>query len=116
MRSICPAKVANGDHGDVGDLENPGDRIKPMDDERQLTRLCQIPTKTLDWVWPGYLAVGAITDVSGDPGEGKSRIAYDIVSRVTNARRGKPSAELLQEKYAALDAACQAEAETPAVG
>jgi hypothetical protein len=58
-----------------------------MSNERTLVRLDQIQPRTTQWLWPGYLALGAITDLSGDPGQAKSHLAYDIVARVT---RGRP--------------------------
>ena len=57
-----------------------------MNEWRTLTRLSQVPEKPLEWIWPGYLAVGTITDCSGDPGSAKSRIAYDLVTRITTGQ------------------------------
>ena len=57
-----------------------------MNEERKLVRLSEIPQKVLNWIWPGYLAIGAISDLSGDPGGGKSRIAYDLTTRITTGQ------------------------------
>ena len=35
----------------------------------------------IDWEWPGYLALGKITLIGGDPDMGKSQIAIDCGSR-----------------------------------
>lgn len=35
------------------------------------------------WIWPRYLPAGKLTVLAGDPGLGKSTIAIDLVSRVT---------------------------------
>lgn len=35
------------------------------------------------WIWPKYLPAGKLTVLAGDPGLGKSSIAIDLVSRVT---------------------------------
>lgn len=57
-----------------------------MSDERRLVRLSQVQPKPLKWIWPGYIPVGAIVDFSGDPGAGKSRVAYDLTARVTTGQ------------------------------
>src|SRR5580765_2433576 len=35
------------------------------------------------WIWPKYLPAGKLTVLAGDPGLGKSSIAVDLVSRIT---------------------------------
>ena len=60
--------------GNLGDLASGGQKNQ-MCHEQRLVRLTEVQPKPLSWVWPGYLAVGAITDFSGDPGAGKSWIA-----------------------------------------
>jgi archaellum biogenesis ATPase FlaH len=35
------------------------------------------------WIWPKYLPAGKLTVLAGDPGLGKSSIAIDLVSRIT---------------------------------
>lgn len=52
-------------------------------EERHLTRLSNVELEDIQWVWPGRLAEGAIANLSGDPGEAKSRITYDLAARVT---------------------------------
>lgn len=58
-----------------------------MSHERRLVRLTEVKEKTQEWVWAGRIPVGAITDLSGDPAQAKSRITYDLAARVT---RGRP--------------------------
>lgn len=57
-----------------------------MTGERRLVRLSEVEQKPLNWLWPGYLAIGTISNLSGDPGGGKSRIAYDIAARVSTGQ------------------------------
>jgi hypothetical protein len=57
-----------------------------VNDERKLVRLSEVAERPLTWVWPGYVAAGAITDLSGDPAAGKSRIAYDLTARITTGQ------------------------------
>ncbi len=57
-----------------------------MGNERQLIRCSQVEPKPLEWLWPGYLAVGALHDFSGDPGQGKSRVCYDLAARLSSGQ------------------------------
>ena len=54
--------------------------------ERRLVRLSEVSEKSLTWIWLGYLPIGAIADLSGDPGTGKSRITYDLAARITSGQ------------------------------
>jgi putative DNA primase/helicase len=58
-----------------------------MSSERKLVRLTEVEQKAVEWLWQGYLPAGAITDLSGDPAQAKSRGSYDLAARVT---KGKP--------------------------
>jgi len=68
--------------GDVGDV---GEEVH-VTFGRELVRLSEIVPKSIEWVWQGFLPVGAITDLSGDPGEAKSRITYDLTARITTGQ------------------------------
>lgn len=46
-----------------------------------------IKTKPVEWLWYPYIPFGKITVIQGDPGEGKSTVALNLVSRLT---RGTP--------------------------
>lgn len=43
--------------------------------------LADIEAKPVEWFWEHYLPAGAITDISGDPNEGKSTLLIDLVAR-----------------------------------
>lgn len=43
-----------------------------------------IKHKNIDWLWYPYIPLGKLTVIQGDPGEGKSTLVLDIVSRLTN--------------------------------
>lgn len=58
-----------------------------MSNDRRLVRLTEVTEKTQEWVWAGRIPAGAITDLSGDPAQAKSRITYDLAARLT---RGRP--------------------------
>ena len=57
-----------------------------MDNERKLIRLTEVEDKKTEWLWEGYLPLGAITDLSGDPAQAKSRIGYDLTARVSSGK------------------------------
>lgn len=62
-----------------------------MNDEQELyirpRPMDTIAPEPIRWVWKGRLAEGMITDMTGDPGLGKSTILMDLVARVTTGRR-----------------------------
>jgi hypothetical protein len=48
-----------------------------------LIRLSDVVAEDISWTWPGRLARGKKTLLAGDPGQGKSSIAYDAAARIT---------------------------------
>jgi hypothetical protein len=60
----------------------------------------------VNWLWPGYVAFGALTVFDGDPGLGKSTIAADWAARLTTGR-AMPGAERASEPAAVLLASCE---------
>lgn len=51
-----------------------------------LTRVADVEAKAIDWIWPGRIAVGKLSIVSGDPGLGKSFATMDWAARVSQGR------------------------------
>lgn len=54
----------------------PSDRV-------DMIPLSEVKPEPVRWLWPGHLAIGKLTLVSGDPGLGKSLMTVDIAARVT---------------------------------
>ena len=50
-----------------------------------IERADQVTMKQQRWLWPKRIPLGSITTFAGIPGEGKSLVVADIVSRVTQA-------------------------------
>ena len=48
------------------------------------TRLSTVTPQAVDWLMPGFLAVGKPTMLAGDPGLGKSTLVIDWAARLTN--------------------------------
>src|SRR5262249_30884601 len=47
--------------------------------------------KTVTWLWPGRIAVGALTNVVGLPDQGKTLLFCDVVARVTSGAPMPPA-------------------------
>ena len=50
-------------------------------------RVADVARERVTWLWPGYLPVGKVVVLDGDPGLGKSTLTADLAARVTV---GKP--------------------------
>jgi hypothetical protein len=50
-----------------------------------IQRLDEVPIEAIEWLWPGYIALGKLTVLQGDPGLGKSSLTLDLAARVTAA-------------------------------
>jgi len=60
----------------------PGSVEPPSPAAPVLVRLSDVVAESINWTWPGRLARGKKTLVAGDPGQGKSSIAY-AAARIT---------------------------------
>lgn len=79
----------------VEDVESEGVQIDfPGDDDylvkelvyAKVKRASQIEPQPITWLWEGWIPYGAITLLDGNPGEGKSTLAADLISRVSSGR------------------------------
>lgn len=43
--------------------------------------MADVKAKPVTWFWEPYIPAGAVSDLSGDPNEGKSTIAIDLIAR-----------------------------------
>lgn len=48
-----------------------------------VVRLADVQPERVRWLWPGYLPLGKLVTVDGDPGAGKSTLCLDLAARVT---------------------------------
>src|SRR5262249_41661169 len=59
----------------------------PMSRELSVVRrLADVQSEKVTWLWPGRLALGKLTILSGDPGLGKSFLSLDIAARLTTGQ------------------------------
>ena len=48
-----------------------------------LRPLSELKPQPVEWFWPGYLAVGSLAILDGDPAQGKSLVTLDLAARIT---------------------------------
>ena len=58
-----------------------GENILPV----TLTRLSDVEPERVSWLWQGYLPVGKLVRLDGDPSLGKSSLSDDIAAKITTA-------------------------------
>lgn len=68
---------------------------KPIIATPLLTRLSDVVSRPVEWLWPGRFAIGKLTLIAGDPGLGKSFVTLDIAARISTGtpwpdRRAEP--------------------------
>jgi hypothetical protein len=49
-------------------------RVRPMSD---------VEARPVEWLWPGWIPLGKVTVLDGDPGLGKSTLLFDLAARVS---------------------------------
>jgi putative DNA primase/helicase len=57
-----------------------------------LTRVSDVLSREVSWLWPNRIALGKVTVLAGPPGLGKSQFSIDAAARVTTGR-GWPNGE-----------------------
>lgn len=71
---------------DVSDLLDAGynlDHLLPLEEAQPLPviKSTNVRVRKVDWVWPSYFPRGKLSTLEGDPGDGKSTLTIDLVSR-----------------------------------
>ena len=54
--------------------------------QAKVVRLCDVPPERVEWLDKGYVPLGKITGLIGNPGLGKSTLALDYIARYTTGR------------------------------
>lgn len=63
-------------------------------DNIEVVNLDSVTAETVSWLWQGYIPLGKLTLIDGDPGLGKSLFSTDLASRLTTGQPmpdGSPS-------------------------
>ncbi len=86
-------------------VENKAENNKESKVVRYLTGKDLLALPEIEWLWPGYIPIGHITLVVGQPGSGKSAFAQDLTHRLEQVR-GWPcgSPNIIYSKTLWLDA------------
>ena len=68
----------------VADTRNkPDTRTRPAAPRAIITRLGDIESRPISWLWPGRIALGKLTLIAGDPGLGKSLITASLAAIIS---------------------------------
>jgi hypothetical protein len=51
-----------------------------------LTLLSEISPEPVEWLWKGYIPLGEITILEGDPGTNKSSVIIDLAARLSRGQ------------------------------
>ena len=74
-------------HGkDVSDLLDAGYSLEELDplsetDDLAAYVAANVRTRKIEWAWRNYMAIGKLSIVEGDPGDGKSVLTVDLAAR-----------------------------------
>lgn len=79
----APAKGDAADYkGDVSELFKTAVEYQPPRSKRGSVVKHTKP-KSVPWLWPGYLPLGKLCDLQGDPGQGKSAVTASLAAIVS---------------------------------
>ena len=54
--------------------------------ERLLTLYSEVQSTDVRWLWYPFIAIGKITLLQGDPGDGKSTMMMNLIAELFNRR------------------------------
>lgn len=86
-RSTIGRQNSKGTNGDDRKQAVPVDGVDLTQSSRSPIVVCMsdVEAKPIDWLWPGRIALGKLTGIAGNPGEGKSIFSLDLAARVSTA-------------------------------
>src|SRR5262245_4250878 len=62
----------------------------------------ELTVTPIEWLWTGYLAIGCIAILDGDPDLGKSLITIDLASRLTKGQAWPDGQQVLRPESVAF--------------
>jgi AAA domain len=88
MNSVSPPRPGDDDRAMkvYGPPPKPRARREPAGLPPGSVRLSEVKARPVEWLWPGWLPLGALVMIDGDPGVGKSTVTHDFAARVTTGR------------------------------
>jgi hypothetical protein len=70
------------DHCECQPIEAPAGGTVPLR-QPTIVVMSDVKPERIDWLWRGYLPLGKVVVLDGDPGVGKSTVSLDIAARVS---------------------------------
>jgi hypothetical protein len=69
----------------IDPMLNAPEAVRPKTEPRALAmvRASDVELKSVEWLWPGKLALGKLTLIAGEPGLGKSQLTAGLAATVT---------------------------------
>jgi hypothetical protein len=55
--------------------------------EARVRPMSNVKSRSVEWLWPGWIALGKLTVLDGDPNLGKSTLLLDLAARVSRDGR-----------------------------
>ena len=75
------------------------DAVRSLPPAYRLVRLSDVLPEPVHWLWPGYIPLGKLTLLEGDPGLGKTTLAIAIAAAITSGHP-LPGAEAMPPQNA----------------
>lgn len=82
MKPSLPKPEAATETEQIEETTKRGSKTAPV-----TVRLSDVKAEPVQWLWPGRIALGKLTILSGDPGLGKSFLTCDLAARVSTGRK-----------------------------
>ena len=57
--------------------------LQPTTDKLTTVKILTLPAENVPWLWEGYIALGSVTILEGDPGLGKTFVLLDVMARLS---------------------------------
>lgn len=77
-------RAIGGDSSEVLSSAALSDEAPTCVQEPIVMALSDVEPESITWLWPGFLALGKLHLVDGDPGLGKSTLTLDLAARISN--------------------------------
>ncbi len=79
-------KAGRTDDEICAEIEELCGQAEPMGPTERLvvTRMDQVESQVVEWIWPGRIPAGKLSMIVGDPSAGKSMLVVDVAARISN--------------------------------
>ena len=63
--------------------------------ELKMIRMSEVQSQEIEWLWYPFIAVGKITLLQGDPGDGKSTMMMNLIAELSKGGTWKHVAQIV---------------------